>query len=91
MSGIRAVLFESSELRPAYSTAVFTSTRYSHTHKYDSLHHSSGRDFDPFEYATEETVILSPIPCWEHLSTEEYRDRVHGLVEEAEEEASEDR
>ncbi|MFL6195527.1 MAG: hypothetical protein ACJ75H_15230 [Thermoanaerobaculia bacterium] len=31
---------------------------------------------------------LSPIPCWEHLATEEYRDRVRGLVEEVEEEAA---
>ena len=50
-----------------------------------------GEDFDPLEYATEETVELSPIPCWEHLPTEEYRERVCGLVEGIEEEAAADR
>src|SRR5690349_24991302 len=50
-----------------------------------------GEDFGPLEYSTEETVVLSPIPCWEHLPAEEYRDRVRGLVEEVEEEAAADR
>ena len=50
-----------------------------------------GEDFDPLKYATEETVELSPVPCWEHLPTEEYRGRVRGLVEEVEEEAAADR
>jgi hypothetical protein len=50
-----------------------------------------GEDFGPLEYATEETVVLSTIPCWEHLPAEEYRDRVRGLVEEVEEEAAADR
>ena len=50
-----------------------------------------GEDFDPLDYATEETVALSPVPCWEHLPAEEYRERVRGLVEEVEEEAAADR
>jgi len=50
-----------------------------------------GEDFDPFDYATEETVELSPLPCWEHLPAEEYRERIRGLVEEVEEEAAADR
>lgn len=36
-------------------------------------------------------MILSPIPCWEHLPAEEYRERIRGLVEEVEEEAAADR
>jgi hypothetical protein len=35
-------------------------------------------------YATEETFVLSRLPCWEHLSPEEYRRRVAELVEEIE-------
>jgi len=31
------------------------------------------------------------LPCWEHLPAEEYRERIHGLVEEVEEEAAADR
>ena len=42
--------------------------------------HRRGEDFDPLKYATEETVVLSPIPCWEHLPAEKYRDRIRGLV-----------
>jgi hypothetical protein len=36
-------------------------------------------------------VFLSPLPCWEHLPSEEYRERVRGLVKEVEEEAAADR
>jgi hypothetical protein len=32
-------------------------------------------------YATVETVTLSPIPCWSHLSPELYRARIAALVE----------
>ena len=59
--------------------------------KDESAARRRGEDFGPMEYATEETVVLSPIPCWEHLPAEEYRDRVRGLVEEVEEEAAADR
>ena len=62
---------------------------FSHTKEYAARRR--GKDFDPLEYATEETVELSPIPCWEHLPTEGYRERIHGLVEEVEEEAVADR
>ena len=50
-----------------------------------------GKDFDPLAYATEETVVLSPLPCWEHLPPEEYRERIRGLVKEIEKEAAADR
>lgn len=43
--------------------------------------------FDRLAYATEETVVLSPLPCWEHLSPDQYRERVAALVEEVEAEA----
>jgi hypothetical protein len=38
-------------------------------------------DFDRLRYATEEAVILSPLPCWAHLSPELYRARILTLVE----------
>jgi hypothetical protein len=40
------------------------------------------------QYATTETVILTPIPCWAHLSAEEYRRRVASLQEDIEAEAA---
>jgi hypothetical protein len=50
-----------------------------------------GETFDRYRYATEETVELSPLPCWKDLPAETYRERVAGLVEEIEEEAAMER
>jgi hypothetical protein len=50
-----------------------------------------GETFDRYRYATEETVELSPLPCWQHLSEETYQKRVAGLVDEIEEEAAAER
>src|SRR5436305_10066532 len=47
-----------------------------------------GEEYSRFEYATTETVVLSPIPCWAHLPSEVYRARVAGLVERIETEAA---
>jgi hypothetical protein len=47
-----------------------------------------GEDASDERFAVEETVILSPLPCWAHLSPELYRKRVEALVEEVEEEAA---
>jgi hypothetical protein len=46
-----------------------------------------GEDFGRLTYATEKTFFLSRLPCWEHLSPEEYRARVAALIEEIELEA----
>jgi hypothetical protein len=43
-----------------------------------------GEEYGRLTYATEETFVLTRLPCWEHLSPEEYRQRVAGLVEEIE-------
>jgi hypothetical protein len=40
------------------------------------------------QFATEEAVILSPIPCWAHLPPEVYRQRIATLVEGIESEAA---
>ncbi len=50
-----------------------------------------GETFDRDRYATEETVKLSPLPCWEHLPEKTYQERVAGLVKEIEEEAAAER
>ncbi|MBW8877237.1 MAG: transposase [Acidobacteria bacterium] len=47
-----------------------------------------GEEFSRLRYATEETVILSKIPCWAHLSDEEYRRRIASLQEDIEAEAA---
>ncbi|MBW8873979.1 MAG: transposase [Acidobacteria bacterium] len=49
---------------------------------------SRGEEHGRLKYATAETVILSPIPCWAHLSEEEYRERVASLGKEIEVEAA---
>lgn len=43
-----------------------------------------GEHFGRYEYATEETVILEPLPCWRHLPVEEVRRRVKELLREIE-------
>jgi hypothetical protein len=43
------------------------------------------------DYATEERVVLSPPPCWQHWSAEKIRARVAELVEDIEKEAEADR
>jgi len=47
-----------------------------------------GEDFDRLRFATVETLHLSPLPCWEHLSEEVWRHRALGIVQEIEEEAA---
>jgi hypothetical protein len=42
----------------------------------------------PARRREEETVVLSPIPCWAHLSPDRYRKRVAALVESIEEAAA---
>jgi REP element-mobilizing transposase RayT len=50
-----------------------------------------GEAFEPRRHATEETVELSQVPCWRHLSPEMYREAVAGLIEEIESDASVER
>jgi REP element-mobilizing transposase RayT len=44
--------------------------------------------FDRLRFATEESVVLSPIPCWAHLAPDHYRARVAALVDSIEEDAA---
>ena len=50
-----------------------------------------GEDFEPRRYATEETVELSQLPCWRHLSPEMYRELISGLIQEIDAEAAAER
>ena len=50
-----------------------------------------GEDVEPRRHATEETVELSQLPCWRHLSPEAYRDLIAGLVREIDAEAAAER
>ncbi|HEX6901134.1 MAG TPA: hypothetical protein VF789_15525 [Thermoanaerobaculia bacterium] len=47
-----------------------------------------GEEYDRYQYATLETVTLSPLPCWEHLPKEEYQKRVERLVSSIKEETA---
>jgi REP element-mobilizing transposase RayT len=40
----------------------------------------AGLVFGIRDFGTEQPVILSPLPCWRHLSTRAYRDRVAEIV-----------
>jgi REP element-mobilizing transposase RayT len=44
--------------------------------------------FERLRFATEEAVVLSPIPCWAHLAPDHYRAHVAALVKSIEEDAA---
>ena len=50
-----------------------------------------GKTISPGQFATTETVTLSPLPCWEHLSPEQRRARVEAIVQRIEETAAKGR
>jgi REP element-mobilizing transposase RayT len=47
-----------------------------------------GEKVDRMRFATPETLTLSPLPCWKHLSEEKRRQLIAGLVAEIESEAA---
>lgn len=40
-----------------------------------------GEDVAPDRFATREILELDPLPCWKHVSPEQHRQRIAGLVE----------
>ncbi|HEX6899413.1 MAG TPA: hypothetical protein VF789_06850 [Thermoanaerobaculia bacterium] len=50
-----------------------------------------GETFERYTYATAFTVELSPLPCWRHLTPEQRKLRVAGLVRDIEAEAAAER
>ncbi len=47
-----------------------------------------GEEHERERFATRETVTLSPLPCWEHLSPEKQRELIADLIREIEEETA---
>ncbi|HEV8578591.1 MAG TPA: hypothetical protein VGX68_05855 [Thermoanaerobaculia bacterium] len=47
-----------------------------------------GKSFDRLKYATEEVLTLDPLPCWKHLSPEQRKAHITGLVAEIEAQAA---
>ena len=47
-----------------------------------------GETYERFDYATEVTVQLSPLPCWKHLSSDQRKTRIASLVQEIQAEAA---
>jgi hypothetical protein len=45
-----------------------------------------GEKFDRLQYASRETLHLSPLPCWKHLGREAWRGRALKLIQDIEEE-----
>ena len=47
-----------------------------------------GETFDRLQFATPETLYLSPLPCWKHLPEDAWRGRAGHLIQEIEDEAA---
>ena len=50
-----------------------------------------GEDFEARSFAETEIVTLEPLPCWAHLPSEIYQERIAGLVEKIETDAATER
>lgn len=63
-----------------------TGTWFDRTREYAAR--NRGEAFDRLKYATSETLYLSPLPCWRHLSKDVWRARALSLIQEIEDEAA---
>jgi hypothetical protein len=59
---------------------------FDHTREYAAR--NQREEITRLQFATEESVILSPIPCWAHLPPEIYRERIASLVKDIETDAA---
>lgn len=66
-------------------------TWFNRTQEYRARLRQRKRDSEPERFPSEETVVLSQLPCWRHLSPEVYRGLVAGLVREIESDAAAER
>jgi REP element-mobilizing transposase RayT len=66
-------------------------TWFNRTQEYRARLRRKKKDSEPERFPSEETVALSQLPCWRHLSPEVYRDLVAGLVREIESDAAAER
>ncbi len=63
-----------------------TGTWFDRTQEYAAR--NRGEKFDRLQYATPETLYLSPLPCWKHLPEETWRGRARHLIQEIEDETA---
>jgi hypothetical protein len=61
-------------------------TWFNRTEEYEATRR--GEEFEKYDYATKYQVELAPLPGFRHLSAEDYRAKVAGLIEEIEQEAA---
>ena len=66
-------------------------TWFNRTQEYRARLRRKKKAFESELFPSEETVTLSHLPCWRHLSPEMYRDLVAGLVREIESDAAAER
>jgi hypothetical protein len=59
---------------------LVTGVWFSRTAEYEARRR--GESFRKYDHAEEESLNLVPLPCWAHLSPEEYRVRVCAMVKE---------
>ena len=59
---------------------------YDRTREYAAR--NRGETFDRLQYASVETLYLSPLPCWKHLPADVWRGRALGLIQEIAEETT---
>ena len=64
-------------------------TWFARTKEYSAQNRS--KMISPRQFATPETVTLSPLPCWQHLSPEQIHERVGAIVRRIEETAAKSR
>ncbi len=57
---------------------TLTGTWYDRTAEYWAR--KRGAEVQPGQFSSTETLTLCPLPCWDHLSSEEMRARVDGIV-----------
>jgi len=55
-------------------------TWFNRTQEYRARLRKKKKDSEPERFPSEETVALSQLPCWRHLSPEVYRELVAGLL-----------
>jgi hypothetical protein len=63
-----------------------TGTWFDRTQEYAAR--NRGEKFDRLQYATPETLHLSPLPCWQYLPKDAWRGRALHLIQEIEDEAA---
>ncbi len=63
-----------------------TGTWFDRTQEYAAR--NRGEKFDRLQYATPETLYLSPLPCWKHLPQDAWRARARHLIQEIEDETA---